>query len=316
VNSRTWLGLILIISSYGQVLLPRRLFDDPSFILFGYAFIPANLLAFAMSLFALGVIVLSEGACRRFGGVSLFAYAIATPQRLLRVVLTGAAGGLVLEVIAQWLGKLWFYPYWTTWFYWLTLLPGYAFYWLAIVESYLAAKAVLDHVRRRRSVVATRPSAVPWDALGVGGLACLVGAAFWFWRWAAAHGWSFAVVRPAPQAPPFAWVLLAFLGAWLTLEWLTHRRGTSSFVDSVWRGDWVPPAAVLAGSAVVGPVMEAQNNLHYFWRYTHFPAPEASVAGVQATVLATWPLQYLVFLLVAGVLTPGLAALFWSPARR
>jgi len=316
VNRKTVLGLILIISSYGQVLIPRRMFDKPSYVYFGYAFLPGNLLAFSATLFTLGVILLSEGVCQRFGGVSLWSSATATPGRLLRVTLTAAACGLALELIGQWLGKLWIYPYWTAWFYVLAVLPGFAFYWMSIVESYLAVKAVLDTTWKGHPE-AGRASPVPGKVIGFCGFACLAGAAWLFGHWYAGHGWTFGVVRPVPQAPPFSYVLLAFLGGWLIAEGVLSRRGGSvSLLGSVVRGYWVPVVAVLVSSAVLSLVTETQNNLHQYWRYIHFPAPEVTVAGVQASVLATWPLHYLVFLLLASVLTPALARLFWWPTRR
>jgi len=309
VNGKTLLGLILIFLSYAQVLIPQRMFDEPSHIYFGYAFIPGNLLAFSATLFTLGVILLSEGVCQRFGGASLWEFASATPRRLLRVTLTAAACGLALELVGQWLGKLWVYPYWTTWFYALVVVPGFAFYCVSIVESYLAVKAVLDaHCKGSSGVV----RAFPVQRKGFLGFALLAGAAWLFGRWYAEHGWTFAVVRPVPQAPPFFYLLLAFVGGWLVAEWLLWWRRSPSLVSSVLSGYWVPVVAVLVSSVVLSCVMETQNMLHEYWRYIHFPGPEVPPSRVPVSVFATWPLQYAVFLLTASVLTPALAPMFWQ----
>ncbi|HEX6684499.1 MAG TPA: hypothetical protein VF062_16975 [Candidatus Limnocylindrales bacterium] len=225
MNRKTWLGLFLVALSYSQLLIPRRMFDRPSYVLFGYAMLPGNPLAFSAAMFTLGVIVLSEGICQRFGGVSLWRFATATPRRLLGVVLAAGASGLALELIGQWLGKLWVYPYWTTWLYALVVVPGFVFYWVSIVESYLAVKAVLD-ARWRGRVDPARPFPVPPRA-GILGFALLACAAWLFGRWFAAYGgYTFAVIRPAADAPPFGYVLLAFAGGWLVAEWLlsAHRR--------------------------------------------------------------------------------------------
>ena len=318
MNRKTWLGLILIACSYGQVLIPGGMFDEPSYVFFGYAFIPGNLLAFSAWLFTLGVIVLGEGVCERFGGVSLFNFATATPRRMLRVTLAAIACGLALELIGQWLGKLWVYPYWTTWFYLLVLLPGFAFYWLSIVESYLAVKAVLDSNGKQR-LGEGQAFPVPEKIVGFLGFACLAAAAWLFGRWYARHDWALAVIRPVPQAPPFFYVLLAFAGGWLVAEWVLARRRSASLLSSVLSGYWVPVVAVLVSSALLSSVMETQNAIHHYWRYVHFPLPEVAPAGVQVSVLATWPWQYVVFLMLSGVLAPVLAPLFWdvrSPTRR
>jgi len=315
VNLKTWLGLILIACSYGQVLVPRRMFDEPSYVYFGYAFLPGNMLAFSACVFTLGVIVLSEGVCQRFGGVSLWSFASETPQRLLRVALTAGGCGLAVELIGQWLGKLWVYPYWTAWFYLLVVLPGFAFYWVSIVESYLAVKAVLDAVGKGLSLEG-RAFLVPDKVVGFIGFGCLGGAAWLFGQWYAWHGWEFAVVRPVSQAPPFYYVLLAFLGGWLVAEWVLARRRSASLAVGVLSGYWVPAAAVLVSSAVLSYVMETQNTIHHYWRYVHFPGPDVALTGVRASVFATWPLHYVVFLMLASVLIPALAPLFWQPGGR
>lgn len=312
MNRKTWLGLILIACSYGQVFYPRRLFEEPSFRVFGYPLYPANALAFSAGLFTFGVIVLGEGVCERFGGVSLFSFATATPQRLLRVALSAVACGLALELTAQWLGKLWIYPYWATWFYLLVVLPGFTFYWVSIVESYLAVKAVLDH-RWKGYFFEHQAFRVPHKAVGFGFLAV---SAWLFGQWYAAHGWTFAVVRPVSQAPPFFYVLLAFAGGWLVAEWVLARRGSGSLLTSVLSGYWVPVVAVLVSSLSLSLVMETQNSIHHYWRYVHFPGPEVPLTGVRATVFATWPLHYVVFLMLAGVFTPELARVFWRKGAR
>jgi hypothetical protein len=319
VNRKTRLGLILIACSYAQAFYPRRLFEEPSFRVFGYPLFAGNALAFSASLFTAGVIVLGEGVCQRFGGVSLFSFATATPQRLLRVALSAVVCGLALELTAQWLGKLWIYPYWATWFYLLVVLPGFTFYWLSIVESYLAVKAVLDH-RWNGHCVQRQAFVVPHKGVVVG-FAFLALSAGLFGQWYAEHGWAFAVVRPVSTAPPFFYVLLAFVGGWLVAEWVLARRRSGSLLASVLSGYWAPAVAVLASSASLSLLMETQNTIHHYWRYLHFPGPDVPLTGVRATVFATWPLHCVVFLMLAGVLTPELAQVFWrkdvrSPTHR
>jgi len=310
MNQKMWFGLILLAGSYGQLLLPRRLFDHPSHFFFGYAFIPGNLLACSTALFALGIIVLSEGVCERFGGASLWRFATREPGRLAWLPLTAGAAGLAFEFFAQWLGKLWVYPYWTVWFYCLVVLPGFVFYWISIAESYLAVKAVLDAHTGPHPI--GRPL-FPFGALGFLGALSLVAVAWLYLRWYAAHGgYVFIVTRPAPSAPPFAYVLLALLGLWCVAEWALHRRGRPSLLRSALERYWNPAAAILGSSLGLAMIMETQNAAHRYWLYTHFPGADLTMMGVQLSVFATWPLQYLAFLLPASVLMPSLAPLLWK----
>jgi hypothetical protein len=70
---------------------------------------------------------------------------------------------------------------------------------------------------------------------------------------------------------------------------------------------------VLASSAGLSLIMETQNTVYRYWLYTHFPGTDLTVVGVQLSVFATWPLQYVAFLLPASLLMPPLAPLFWKP---
>ncbi|HEX6684345.1 MAG TPA: hypothetical protein VF062_16200 [Candidatus Limnocylindrales bacterium] len=81
---------------------------------------------------------------------------------------------------------------------------------------------------------------------------------------------------------------------------------------SVFKGYWVPVGALLGVSVMLSFVMETQNTVHNYWRYTHFPGPEVTISRVEASVFAAWPMQYVVFLLMASVLVPALAPVFWD----
>ncbi|GIH02949.1 hypothetical protein Rhe02_10160 [Rhizocola hellebori] len=307
------LGLLLLAGSYVQLLFPRHMFTDPEVFFQGYPIVPGNLLGGAAALSALGLILFGEGVCERLGAPCLSGLVSAGPRGLVRVLVAAAAAGLAMELMAQWLGKLWVYPYWTQWFYWLVLLPGFVFYWAAIVESYLAAKAFLDWMAQPRSrALGGPPSWVAIALLGVAG-ALLLGVAGWrYLAWYSERGgYVFAVTKPLPNAPPFGYVLLAFVGAVLLAEWGLHARGLPSLIGSARRAYWMPLAAVAVSSVLVSLFVEGQNAVNRFWAYTHFPAPGFAVWGVPVTVFAAWPWQYLIFLLVASLFGPGLANLFW-----
>lgn len=303
MNAKTLIGLALVAASYGQLLFPRKVFTDPTAFFHGYPIVPANLLAIAAAYSTLGIILIGEGICQRFGAPSLLDRVTRSARVFWRFVLTAAVAGLAMEALGQWLAKLWIYPYWTDWFYWIVVVPGFAFYWTAIAESYLAVKAILDSPARLGP-------ASPSKVTGIAGAIILVTAAALYTAWYASHGgYFFANIKPVPDAPPFGYVLLAFVGLLLTAEW-----ARPSLLVCLRNRYWAPPAAVLVSSVVLAVLLETQNAVHQFWAYTHFPAPELTLAGVQLSMLATWPLQYLTFLLVPSLLMPSLADLFWRPA--
>ncbi|NUO59941.1 MAG: hypothetical protein HOV71_16465 [Hamadaea sp.] len=305
MTAASWAGLCCLTASCGQFLIPSRVYTQPTDVVFGLPIVPVVVLGFSATLFTTGVILLGEGICGRLGAPSLWTLAVGDPARFARVLLAGAAAGLVMEVVAAWLGRLWSYPYWTVWLYALIVVPGFAFYWLSIVESYLAVKAVLDRFARpSRSVAAPRSATL----LLIGGSALLV-ALLLYLHWYA-QGYVLAVQHPAGHAPPFWYALVAFGGVWATAEALLSRRGRPSLLGAIRRGYWTPPAAIAGASAVLGVLMEVQNAVHHHWAYANWPG--GSVAGVPVAVLAAWPLQYAAFLVLPLLLAPELAALFFT----
>jgi len=290
------IGGVLVATSCVQMSLPERMFQPPLERVLGLAVVPVSILGVSATLFTVGVILASEGVCEVFHGASLWRLVTQDPWMLLRLLACGAAAGLVLEVLAQWLGRLWYYPFWAPWFYGLLLLPGFAFYWLSIVESYLAAKAVLDAVARPRPVSGSKRT---WP---LGAVALLVSFALSI-QWYAVHGFAFAITNPAPAAPPFAYAALAVVGVALL---------SGALVTALVRGYWVPWAAIVLAAAAVSAAMEIPNALHHHWAYAHFPGP-AGPGGVPLTVFLAWPLQYVVFLAIPSLLQPSLVELFWRP---
>jgi hypothetical protein len=290
------IGTMLIAASWFQLVAPERVFQPPQDRVLGLPLVPVSVLGVCATLFTLGVIVASEGVCGAAGGTSLWDLVLRDPLLLLRLLACGAVAGLTLEIISQWLGRLWYYPYWTPWFYSLLVIPGFAFYWLSIVESFLAAKAVLDAAARPRPHLGTL-RLWPAGAVTLGlGLALSI-------RWYAHRGFAFAVTGPAPTAPPFVFAVLAVIGVVLL---------SGALVTAAVRRYWVPFAAVLLSSLVVSVAMEVPNAVHQHWAYAHFPGP-VSAGGLPWAMFAAWPFQYLVFLAVPSLFLPELAALFWRP---
>lgn len=293
------IGSVLMVASCIQVVVPARVFAPPQDRMFGLALVPVFVLGLSSTLFAVGAIVASEGICNAFGGTSLWDIIVRDPLMLLRLLACGAAAGLLLEIIAQWLGRLWYYPWWTPWFYALMLVPGFTLYWLFIVESYLAAKAVLDAAVRWRPV---HRSVRLWP---VGAAALAVSVALWI-RWYAQRGFAFDVTGPTPIAPPFGYVVLAVAGVALL---------SGALVTAAVRRYWVPFAAIVLAAVVVSVAFEIPNAVHWHWAYAHFPGPVVP-GGLPLVVFLAWPLQYVVFLAVPSAILPSLAALFWHPPAR
>src|SRR5260221_7325105 len=72
--------------------------------------------------------------------------------RKLHLLIVGYIVGLFLELFFDWIGKFWYYPRANTTLY-LIILTAFPLYFLYILESYLAVKAVLEHFFKKAKKV-------------------------------------------------------------------------------------------------------------------------------------------------------------------
>jgi hypothetical protein len=315
MNRKIWIGLLMIVVSYGQLLIPAKWALDNHFAA-GFPY------SFAVAFFAFGVVVLSEGIVQKFGGVSLLGLARGSRWKFIRFFLVAAVVGLILEVFAQWLGKLWYYAYYPNWFYWPALVPSFMLYWVMIVESYMAVKAVLDHVIRKGGREKGPARYYRFEPYFYGFLGTVGTALFMFGTFRAIFdyiirgGYTFNVQGPSAIAPALHYIIIAFIGLWLVCEGALYVQQLPSLIRSMLHGYFVPVLALLCSSLLLSLVWESQNAQVGYWVYTNWPGT-ATVLGVQLSVILTWPANYIVYLLPAAALVPAWAHVFWTrPDRR
>lgn len=249
--------------------------------------------------FSMTSIILCDQVTILLGQRSLLQEATGSGRAWVCFLCIGALSGLLLDGVAQWLGKLWIYPYWNEAFYAGAFIAGFCAYWLVTVESYLAVKMILGRWWR---CVPARHSVRPYEAglfraLGVVGIALAAGGIVLLLAdYRQTGGYVFEIRKPLPVKPHFAYFLMTFLGVWLILEWVQSARRRLSLLLTLLRGDWLPLCTLLLASAVTSLFWETVNAAHHFWIYTNWPWPQWQLMTIPVTVLLTWPLQYVVFL--------------------
>ncbi|HSX00517.1 MAG TPA: hypothetical protein VLH38_05780 [Patescibacteria group bacterium] len=312
MNRKIQIGVGLLVLSYGQLLVPKNWSVMHHFAA-GFILTPC------VALFALGVIVLSEGIVERFKGVSLLSLARGDSGKLIRFLFVAGTVGLLAEIFAQWLGKLWYYAYYPTWFYWPALIPSFIFYWVMIIESYMATKAILDHVIKRGGEQKEGPLAYHqiehtlYTALGTVGFGLLLfGLVELFFNYQAKGGYVFDTLRPVVYAPPVRYVVSCFAGVWFIGEAVLYTRGLPSLIRSLLHGYIVPAVSILSTSVIVSLIWESQNAHVGYWIYTNWPGLDKTVFGVQLSVLSGWPMNYVVYLVAAAAIMASWAPVFWS----
>jgi len=250
------------------------------------------------SFFSMTLIILCDQITIVLQHGSLLQQATASGKAWLSFLGVGALSGLLLDGIAQWLGKLWIYPYWNEAVYAATFVVGFCAYWLATAESYLAVRAILGRNHHPPVPSATRPyEAVLFRALGIlGAVLTLSGVILLVYDYQRSGGYVFDTRTVLPVKNHFSYFFITFAGVWLVLEWVQFARGRLSLLRTILNGDRLPLYALLLASAVFALFWETVNAAHHFWIYTNWPFPHLQIMDIPVAVLLTWPLQYVVFL--------------------
>src|SRR5690349_6211880 len=132
-------GLALSAFSFLHWLLPQNFFNAWTMLLIHGTFVT-------------GLIMFFDWICLELEGRS-FITSIKTKKDLIFAIknflIIGVVLGLLLEIYAHWIGKLWFYTYWGWGWYLVLFIPGFLGYAFFFLESYLAIKAILSKLRGR-----------------------------------------------------------------------------------------------------------------------------------------------------------------------
>jgi hypothetical protein len=221
-----------------------------------------------------------------------------SPKNFLLFLLTGTVCGIFLDGAAQWLAKLWVYPYWNTVFYACCFVIGFGAYWLLLAETYFLAHCAFRKLSSAKAKARHRqdPQVKTKLLCGATGLAlAALGLALAIQQYTAAGGYVFAVTAPSAVHAPFYCFLLITAGTFLILEYVSNTPARS-LLGAVRLHDWAPLCAILTAGWITGFFMETANAAQHFWLYTNWPLPQMTFCHVPVIVLILWPIQYVVFL--------------------
>lgn len=293
-RTRIFIGIIYVLVSFSTFLFPD---------------IHTSKL-FLASLFYTGVIYICETITVSLAGTSLLREVRRSAKNFASFLVASTIGGVLLDGVAKFLGKLWVYPDWSSSYYVFIFIPGFAAYWVVITESYLASKAVMDYVRKGRTIIHRSYAYEPflYRGLGVLGICLIIISAVSIMNDFGQQSLPFLRSNSVGVfgdvfAVTFKDVVLLCFGVWLVLEFLEFYRKKTSLIRDVIHGYYTPFVAIVLGAFILSVLMEAQNIPVGLWRYTNWPLGDYLLLGIPALVWLAWPLHYIVFLSLFRVLT-------------
>ncbi len=299
-NRQLKFGIVAFAASLVQIFLPNELVN-PTFI------------SLSWFLNWVGLILIGDHITQKLNGKSLRKTIHHSRSNSINFIIAGVLGGVLVEGVGQWLGKLWFYPYFSTPEYLFVAIPGFALYMLMIAECYLATKAIIDKILRPRK---TSRKYFPLEtklyrSLPVIGPACFfLGTSILLADYK--QGYAFRVNLPYNLNVTFVGVLLFACGVWWTSEYLEYRRRETSLLKDIFHAYWNPLIAIIIATAVVGISMELINLRHEYWVYANWPLQNDHVLGLPIIMITVaWPIHFVMFLSLFRAITAKDSAEVW-----
>lgn len=247
----------------------------------------------------LGIILIGDGTTYYFKKYSLLHVLLFKPKSLSLFIFISFLGGIFLEGTAQWLGKLWVYPYFSARVYGLAFTPGFSLYWLMIVESYLGVKVFLDYLIKGKKVVKYnfKFERSLYLNLAVIGLLIVPASIYMILLdYLKIKGYLFDINTPVPLKVNFIYIIGIFLGTWFIFEGIEYCATKTSLLKNIVHGYYTPLVAILIASLALALIMESENIGFGYWVYTNWPMEWLTIFNLPISMLLAWPLHYIGFL--------------------
>ena len=302
--NRHILGIISLGISLTPFLLPFEIRDGITLTIFYFYY-------------CLGVILISDSVAYHITGTSLLDTLFKNSRARSGYILIGVLAGFILEIFCMYLGGLWYYPYYSLPFYLtiMTLMGGFAGYWLCLLLAYEAVKVILDKYfggarRITRSFKYERTLYPLFGLIGTIGLGIVL-----------SHILSvtdlfrdFALIINHDKEPyiGFGYVLLTFISFTFLLEYVEFKRHRTSLLKDIIHGYYIPIISIVIVSLLLSLYMEFQNLPLELWIYTNWPGGEYTFGGLPILVFLTWPLHYIFFLSFYRAFGDRSSAVVWN----
>jgi len=282
---------------WGIIFLTASLF--PNF--FPNRYKTGVILTLFFALYCIGITFICDYITYKIDKVSVLKNILKTNANKLTYFIIGFMGGFILEGIVTYLGGLWVYPFYSIPVYFIitVLLGGFGLYFLSIVLSYTAFKALLDKVRKGRKKV-TKPFKSEKIIFTILFILGLIGLIFIFFRVMVntklLANFVFNISTEKNPYLDFSSIILSFFSFWFIFEFIAFKRKRNSLLKNIFHDYWNPLFAIVLASIVLSVYMEIQNVPIRLWIYTNWPYQDIKFLGIPFLVYLAWPLHYIGFL--------------------
>lgn len=294
------IGIILIMLSFGQIFVQKN---------------PAEFLIILLLwfIFGVGLTFISEGILKKFNHSSFIKILFRDHPKIIHFIIACIIGAIVLEGSAQWLGKLWRYPYLNNKNYFILFIPIFLFYWLMITESYLAIRAIIHHFTRLGRL---KYKFLSVNIFGLIGPALLVAVFLHiFLSFYRNHNYIFSICCSNGSRIIFFEVLVIFVSFWMVQEYIQFKQGKASLIRELYSGRIVSLCSIIIASTLTAILLEFENIPKLFWRYTNWPIEHIQILHLPIAMFLAWPLHYIMFLSLLNIVLPNKSISIWEESE-
>lgn len=305
MNRRLFIGLAAFLTSMSQLIIPQEK-------------ISTKIITLCWFLNWAGLIFICEYITFKLNHQSLLRIVHFSPANMHRFIVAAVGGGIIIEGVGQWLGKLWFYPYFTSWQYLMICIPGFYLYMLTIAEGYLAMKAIADRLINWHSSN-NRPKRTRLTnsmIRNVGIIMIVVGLLAIGVDYVSQGGYIFNIFSPSAFKVNFWMIVFLFVGIFLICESVEFKHREVSFITDIYRHYWNPIIAIFLSTFLIGLSMELLNIKLGFWVYVNWPLQNIHLLGLPIIMIAVaWPAQFVMFLSLFRAVTAKDSKDVWSSPK-
>jgi len=221
-------------------------------------------------------------------------YFVRIPRKHIYTV--GLISAIVIELFANWVWKLWYYPHFSIPVYFFALFFVLVAYFYFILKGYLAVRAVfVAHIRQKEIKKTKRSYHSLFKTLGLLGSLGFVLGLIQDIKTVHINSSTFFNSYGLQKFNLFNIVLIAVSLVFI-LEYLEYREREDTFIMHLLQGDWVPLASMVIASLLTSITMEGFNIPLSIWIYTNWPYANISLFSLPLTVLLAWPIQYILLI--------------------
>jgi hypothetical protein len=227
------------------------------------------------------------------------------------MVVIGLLSAVIIELFANWIWKLWYYPHFSLPVYFFALFVVLVIYFVFILKGYLAVRSILlAHIKQKRIRKSGKSYHLFFSLIGLtGSIGFILGLARSI-STIHVHGVAF-FNSYATHDFNLINILLVSLSLVFILEYLEYKEHEDTLIMHLIQKDWVPLASILIASTLTSITMEGFNIPLTIWIYTNWPLANITFFNLPLTVLIAWPVQYILLIALYRVVYKRETARIW-----